>query len=31
MNKQTLEDLYNDDDEAMEKVFLHQNKSKHTK
>jgi hypothetical protein len=31
MNKQNLEDLYNDDDEAMEKVFLHQNKSQNTK
>lgn len=30
MNKQNLEDLY-DDDEAMEKVFLHQNKSQNTK
>ena len=31
MNKQNIEDLYNDDDEAMDKVFLHQNKSKNTK
>lgn len=31
MNKQDIEDLYNDDDEAMEKVFVHQNNSKNTK
>jgi hypothetical protein len=30
MNEQNLEDLYNDDDEAME-VFLHHNKSQNTK
>ena len=31
MNTQDIEDLYNDDDEAMDKVFLHQNKFKNTK
>ena len=27
MNKQNLEDLYNDDDEAMERVFTQYNKT----
>jgi len=31
MNKKNIEELYNDDDEAMENVFLHQNKSQNTK
>lgn len=31
MKNKNPEDLYNDDDEAVEKVLLHHNKVKHSK